>query len=154
MPWNTELSVRVTLGKVMLCNKQYSYPLTITGYRSRYLLTCDGLTSTRSDFAFTVFERAFKDFGLPAAIRTENGVPFASGNALFGLSRLAVWWLRLGINIQRIKRGRIRFGRLKVNLSNVFAGQLVGIREVEEQVWLVSFLDFDLGFFDTEKGRV
>ena len=154
MPWNTELSVRVTLGKVMLCNQQYSYPLTITGYRSRYLLTCDGLTSTRSDFAFTVFERAFKDFGLPAAIRTENGVPFASGNALFGLSRLAVWWLRLGINIQRIKRGRIRFGRLKVNLSNVFAGQLVGIREVEEQVWLVSFLDFDLGFFDTEKGRV
>jgi putative transposase len=43
---------------------------------------------------------------------------------------------------------------LKVNLSTVFAGQLVGIREVEKQVWLVSFLDYDLGFFDTEKGRV
>jgi putative transposase len=50
--------------------------------------------------------------------------------------------------------GRICFGRLKVNLSTVFAGQLVGIRKVEEQVWLVSFLDYDLGFFDTEKGRV
>ena len=50
--------------------------------------------------------------------------------------------------------GRICFGRLKVNLSNVFAGQLVGIREVEEQAWLVSFLGYDLGFFDTEKGRV
>ena len=50
--------------------------------------------------------------------------------------------------------GRICFGRLKVNLSTVFAGQLVGISEVEEQVWLVSFLDYDLGFFDTEKGRV
>src|SRR5690554_4892229 len=47
----------------------------------------------------------WSDFGLPAAIRTDNGVPFASGNALFGLSRLAVWWLRLGINIQRIKPG-------------------------------------------------
>ena len=50
--------------------------------------------------------------------------------------------------------GRICFGRLKVNLSSVFAGQLVGLREVEEQTWLVSFLDYDLGFFDTEKGRV
>ena len=49
--------------------------------------------------------------------------------------------------------GRICFGRLKVNLSTVFAGQLVGIREVEEQIRLVSFLDYDLGFFDTEKGR-
>jgi hypothetical protein len=50
--------------------------------------------------------------------------------------------------------GRICFGRLKDNLSNVFSGQLVGLREVEGQVWLVSFLDYDLGFFDTEKGRV
>ena len=47
----------------MLGNKEYCYPLTITDYRSRYLLACDGLASTRSDFAFTVFERAFKDFG-------------------------------------------------------------------------------------------
>ena len=53
-----------------------------------------------------------------------------------------------------IRCGRICFGRLKVNLSIVFSGQLVGIREVEEQVWLVTFLDYDLGFFDTEKGRV
>ena len=89
----------------MLGNKQYCYPLTITDYRSRYLLTCEGLTSTRTDFAFSVFERAFKDFGLPNAIRTDNGVPFASGNALFGLSKLSVWWLRLGINLQRIKPG-------------------------------------------------
>ena len=45
-------------------------------------------------------------------------------------------------------------GRRKINLSRVFAGQTVGIRELEEQVWLVSFLDFDLGFFDQEEGRV
>jgi putative transposase len=49
--------------------------------------------------------------------------------------------------------GRICFGRLKVKLSAVFSGQLVAIREVEDQ-WLVSILDYDLGFFDSEKGRV
>jgi putative transposase len=52
-----------------------------------------------------VFERAFLEHGLPIAIRTDNGVPFASPNGLFGLSRLAVWWLRLGIRIERIKPG-------------------------------------------------
>ena len=45
-------------------------------------------------------------------------------------------------------------GRRKINLSRVFAGQLVGIREVDDQIWLVSFLDFDLGFFDKDEGRV
>jgi putative transposase len=52
-----------------------------------------------------VFERAFKDFGLPLAIRTDNGIPFASPSAFFGLSKLSVWWLRLGIGIERIKPG-------------------------------------------------
>ncbi len=74
-------------GEFMLGSKQYCYPLTITDYRTRYLLACEGLSSTRSDFAFSVFERTFKDFGLPTAIRTDNGVPFASPNALFGLSK-------------------------------------------------------------------
>ena len=45
-------------------------------------------------------------------------------------------------------------GRQKINLSTVFAGQIVGIREVQDQVWLVSFLEFDLGFFDRDEGRV
>ena len=92
-------------GEFRLGNRRYCYPLTITDYRSRYLLACEGLSSTRSEFAFSVFERAFRDFGLPAAIRTDNGTPFASPNALFGLSKLAIWWLRLGIRIQRIKPG-------------------------------------------------
>lgn len=228
-------------GEFKLGNKQYCYPLTITDYRSRYLLTCEGVASTRSDFAVTIFERTFKDFGLPQAIRTDNGPPFAAPNALFGLSRLSVWWLRLGIQIQRIKPGnpqqngrhermhltlkqeatkpasfnflqqqerfdrfvgvynherphqalngafpgelytpsareyrppadpdypfhdrtvrvtrcgRICLGRRKINLSNVFAGQLVGLREVDDRIWLVSFLDFDLGFFDDQEDRV
>ena len=92
-------------GEFLLGNQQYCYPLTITDYRSRYLLACEGLETTKSPFAFTVFERVFKEFGVPNAIRTDNGVPFASPNALFGLSRLSVWWLRLGINIERIKPG-------------------------------------------------
>src|SRR5207302_399874 len=65
----------------------------------------EALANTKALYAFTVFERAFKDFGLPAAIRTDNGAPFASANSLFGLTRLSVWWLRLGIDIERIKPG-------------------------------------------------
>lgn len=228
-------------GEFLLGNRQYCYPLTISDYRSRYLMACEGLNSTRSDFAFAVFERAFKDFGLPRTIRTDNGVPFASPNALFGLSKLSLWWLRLGINIERIKPGcpqqnarherihltlkkeatrpasfnllqqqerfdrflevynnqrphqalngaypgelytpsarryepppepdypfhdrtvrvtrcgRICIGKRKINLSTVFAGQILGIRQLDEQIWLVSFLDYDLGFFDADQARV
>ena len=69
------------------------------------LLSCEALSTTRETYAFSVFERAFKDFGLPKAIRTDNGVSFSYPNALYGLSRLSVWWLRLGIHIERIKPG-------------------------------------------------
>ena len=92
-------------GEFMLGNKKYCYPLTITDYSSRYLLACEGLESTKESFAFTQFECVFKEYGLPQAIRTDNGIPFASPNALFGLSKLSVWWLRLGIAIERIKPG-------------------------------------------------
>ena len=228
-------------GEFMLGNRQYCYPLTVTDYSSRFLLACEGLGSTQSTFAFTVFERVFKEYGLPDAIRTDNGGPFASSKAMFGLSRLSVWWLRLGINLERIKPGhpqqngrhermhltlkkeatkpasynflqqqerfdrfagvynnerphqaldgrypaelytpsprvyrapdppeypfhdrtvlvtqcgRICIGNRKINLSTVFAGQFVGIREVADKIWLVSFLDFDLGFFDEVAARV
>ena len=228
-------------GQFQLGNHRYCYPLTITDYRSRYLLACEGLESTKETFAFTVFERVFKEFGLPLAIRTDNGVPFSSPNALFGLSRLSLWWLRLAIAIERIKPGnpqqngrhermhltlkkeatkpaaynflqqqarfddfveeynherphqalnmkypaevytpsarvyappqepeypfhdrtvritrcgRICIGRRKINLSQTFAGQLVGIREVSDKIWLVSFMEFDLGYFDEDEARV
>ncbi len=81
-------------GEFMLADHRYCYPLTITDAASRYLLCCDALSSTKEASAFTAFERTFKDFGLPAAIRTDNGVPFASRSAFFGLSKLSVWWLR------------------------------------------------------------
>jgi putative transposase len=92
-------------GDFMLGNRQYCYPLTITDFASRYLLTCEALSTTQEKFAFTGFERTFKEFGLPQAIRTDNGVPFASGHALYGMSKLSVWWLRLGIHFERIKPG-------------------------------------------------
>jgi putative transposase len=228
-------------GEFMLADRRYCYPLTITDAASRYLLSCEALSSTQGQYAFTVFERVFKDFGLPKAIRTDNGVPFASPNSLFGLSRLSVWWLRLGIAIERIQPahpeqngrhermhltlkkeatkpaaknliqqqgrfdrfiqeynherphqalgmkypaeiyvsssrsyrglgdleypfhdrtitvtscGRICIERRKINLSIVFAGQNVGIKEVSDRIWLVSFMQYDLGFFDHETGWI
>jgi putative transposase len=87
----------------MLADERYCYPLTITDAASRYLLCCEALSHTRTSLNFTSFERIFKEFGLPAAIRTDNGVPFAAPNSLFGLSKLSVWWLRLGIEIERIQ---------------------------------------------------
>jgi putative transposase len=228
-------------GEFMLGNRCYCYPLTITDFATRYLLTCEALSTTQEKFAFTVFERAFKDFGLPQRIRTDNGVPFASAHALYGLSKLAVWWLRLGIQIERIQPGhpqqngrhermhltlkkeatkpaaanvlqqqarfdafvqqynqerphqalamkvpadvygrsprlyrgleeltypfhdatftvtlcgRICFKGRKVNLSHVFAGQNVGVTQVGDRIWLVTFMQYDLGYFDDETCRL
>jgi putative transposase len=90
-------------GEFMLADRGYCYPLTITDHASRYLFAVEALESTKEINAFTVFERVFRDKGMPKAIRTDNGVPFASPNALFNLSKLSVWWLRLGIGIERIK---------------------------------------------------
>jgi putative transposase len=108
-------------GEFLLGNHQYCYPLTVTDHASRYLLCCESLSSTREDFAFAVFERLFKERGLPANIRSDNGVPFASAHALFNLSKLAVWWLRLGIGIERIKPGHPqqngRHERMHLNLK-------------------------------------
>src|SRR5712671_3847232 len=92
-------------GEFLLGNRQYCYPLTVTDHASRFLLTCEALSSTREDYAFTVFERLFKERGLPANCHSDNGVPSGSAHALFNLSKLAVWWLRLGIGIERIKPG-------------------------------------------------
>ena len=93
-------------GEFKLGNGRYCYPLTVTDHASRFLLLCEALESTREDLALTAFERLFAERGLPLAIRSDNGVPFASPNALFNLSKLSVWWLRLGIAIERIKPGQ------------------------------------------------
>jgi len=225
-------------GEFMLANRRYCYPLTVTDHASRYLLLCEAMESNAEKTAFTAFERLFKERGLPQAIRSDNGVPFASPNGLFNLSRLSVWWLRLGISIERIRPGhpqqngrhermhltlkkeatrpaganllqqqakfdafleefnnerphqaldmkcpaeiysascrpyqgiqdlnypfhdktvvvtncgRLCLYRKKINLSTCLAGQAVGIKEVDDGIWLVSFMDYDLGFIDLEE---
>ena len=92
-------------GEFQLGEKRYCYPLTVTDHASRFLLLCEALESTREELAFSAFERFFRERGLPAAIRSDNGVPFASPHGLFQLSRLSVWGLRLGIAIERIRPG-------------------------------------------------
>ena len=92
-------------GQFRTGNGVYCYPLTIADQHTRYLLTCQGLLSTETLTAKPVFERTFREYGLPLAIRTDNGVPFAT-QAIHGLSYLNVWWMRLGIAHQRIHPGQ------------------------------------------------
>ena len=81
-------------------------PLTITDGYSRYLLRCQGLDGSTGWLTVKpLFIEAFREYGMPAAIRTDNGPPFAT-TALGGLSTLSVWWLRLGIGLERIEPGK------------------------------------------------
>jgi hypothetical protein len=196
------------------------------------------MESNAENPAFLAFESLFQRRGLPLAIRSDNGVPFASPNGLFNLSKLSVWWLRLGISIERIQPGhpqqngrhermhltlkkeatrpaganilqqqakfdhfveefnnerphealamkcpaqlytpsprpytglqephypfhdrtvmvtscgRLCLYRKKINLSKSLAGQAVGIKEVDNGIWLVSFMEYDLGYIDLEE---
>ena len=225
-------------GEFKLGNGRYCYPLTVTDQASRLLLMCEALDSTKEKGAFTAFQRLFEERGLPDAIRSDNGLPFASPNGLYNLSKLSVWWLRLGIQIERIKPGRpqqngchermhltlkkettrppamnslqqqarfddfvsefnaerphealdmmcpaeiytpsprpyrglpeiaypfhdravlvthcgrICMHRKKINVSTVMAGQRLGIKEVDDGIWLVSFMHYDLGYIDLEQ---
>jgi transposase InsO family protein len=225
-------------GEFKLGNRQYCYPLTVTDQASRMILMCEALESTKELPVIEAFLRLFRERGLPAAIRSDNGLPFASPNGLYNLSKLSVWWLRLSIALERIKPGhpqqngrhermhrtlkahttrppgmnvlqqqvrfdafmsefneerpheaidmkvpaerytpslrayeglpqvdypfhdrdilvtacgRICMHRKKVNVSTVLAGQRLGIKEVDEGIWLVSFMHYDLGYIDLEQ---
>jgi transposase InsO family protein len=225
-------------GEFKLGNGRYCYPLTVSDQASRFLLLCEALDSTREDPVIEVFQQLFRERGLPVAIRSDNGLPFASPNGLYNLSRLSVWWLRLGITIERIKPGhpqengrhermhltlkkeatrppganslqqqsrfdafrqefnterphealamrcpaelyaasrrpylglpelsyplhdrdilvtacgRICMHRKKINISTVLAGQRLGIKEVDDGIWLVTFMHYDLGYIDLEQ---
>jgi putative transposase len=92
-------------GQFLTGDARWCYPLTVMDHASRYLLGCQGLPGTRGAQTRAVFERLFRRYGLPERMRTDNGVPFASlGTA--GLSRLSIWWIRLGIVPERITPGR------------------------------------------------
>ena len=84
---------------------RYCYPLTLTDWSSRYLLGCRGLKTTEHVGVRKTFVGWFREHGLPLQILSDNGVPFAS-QGLAGLSRLAVWWIRLGIHPIRIEPGK------------------------------------------------
>lgn len=98
--WSTDYK-----GQFKLRNSRWCYPLTVMDHQSRYLLCCQGLAGTRFIETKQVFTRLFKTYGLPQRIRSDNGVPFAS-RAAGGLSRLAIWWVRLGILPERIEPGQ------------------------------------------------
>lgn len=80
------------------------YPLTISDEHTRYLLKCEGMQETKGPLIKEQFERTFVEFGLPERIRSDNGPPFASVGP-GGLTRLSVWWLKLGIALERIEPG-------------------------------------------------
>jgi len=92
-------------GQFRTGNGVYGSPLPIADPHTRFLLRCHGLLSTETALARPVFERTVREYGLPHAIRTDTGVPFATA-AIHGLSHLNVWWMRLGIAHQRIHPGQ------------------------------------------------
>jgi len=97
--WSADFKGQFRMGNGTLC-----YPLTITDNYSRYLLHCTALNHPSFKETRPCFERVFKEFGLPVAIRTDNGAPFAS-IGLGSLSKLSVWFIRLGIRPERIAPG-------------------------------------------------
>lgn len=226
-------------GQFRMRNGYYCYPLTISDFVSRYLFTCEALDSTAEKPCFAVFEEAFQEHGLPAAIRSDNGQPFASGNSMWNMTRLSIWWIRLGIKLERIEPGcpqqngrhermhrtlkleaseprknllqqqegfdrfrkrfneerphqalgmqcpgevhqpstrpylglpdltypgfdktllisncgRILLKKLKVHVSKAFSNQPVGLKRVDQGIWQVDFMSYNLGFFDEESRK-
>jgi putative transposase len=98
--WCADFKGGFTLGDRRVCN-----PFTLTDAHSRYLLRCEGLSRIGGCVVRPLFDSAFREFGLPDAIRTDNGPPFAS-STVGGLSHLAIWWIKLGIRPERIEPGK------------------------------------------------
>ena len=98
--WTADYKGQFRTGDGELC-----YPLTVCDAHSRFVLSCHGLASVEQYAALRQFDRLFREYGLPTAIRSDNGTPFAT-QAICGLSRLSVWWIKLGVDHQRIDPGR------------------------------------------------
>lgn len=99
--WTADFKGQFRLGNGTLC-----YPLTVVDAYSRYLLSARALRSTAVRPARRVFEETFREYGLPDVIHTDNGVPFCSPNTPLALSKLAVWFLKLGIGLERSRPGK------------------------------------------------
>lgn len=91
-------------GQFILGNGAFCYPLTITDNFSRCLLKCHALSGIDTQPAYEVFQSAFQEYGLPLSIRTDNGSPFGANRGL-AISKLSLWWMRLGIRHERIQAG-------------------------------------------------
>lgn len=91
-------------GQFRTANQSLCYPLTLSDGFSRYLIACQGLRAPTGVAVRAHMERAFRTHGLPWAMRSDNGPPFAAVT-LGGLSRLAIWWIKLGIRPERIAKG-------------------------------------------------
>jgi putative transposase len=97
--WTTDFK-----GEFRTGDRRYCYPLTLRDGFSRFVLRCDGLLARTLEDTRRRFQRAFAEYGLPDRIRSDNGSPFA-GIGLGRLSRLSIWWMRLGIVPERIAPG-------------------------------------------------
>lgn len=92
-------------GQFKLGNGQWCYPLTVMDHKSRYLCGCRALKGTGLKDTQASFVDLFRQYGMPRRIRSDNGVPFASISR-GGLSRLSLWWIKLGILPERIEPGK------------------------------------------------
>lgn len=92
-------------GQIRMGNGKYCYPVTINEPVSRYIYAIDGKDSTSYEHARSTFERVFREYGIPYLIGTDNGSPFCCSRALAGLSRMAVWWIKLRIMPLTIHKG-------------------------------------------------
>jgi transposase InsO family protein len=114
-------------------------PLTVTDAATRYLLRCVSVDKSDGPHVRAVMEAAFREFGLPQAIRTDNGPPFASP-APAGLSRLAMWWIRLGIRHERIEPGEPqqngRHERMHLTLKQETASPPGATRAAQQRMFL------------------
>ncbi|WP_269527279.1 IS481 family transposase [Coraliomargarita parva] len=87
-------------------DQQRCEPLTVRDEHSRFMLIAQPMVRSDTDSVRAVFEKLFQHYGLPGAIRSDNGSPFASSKAILGLSRLSVWWLSLGVSLERGRPGK------------------------------------------------
>lgn len=108
-------------------------PLTVRDEYSRYVLELRALPNARGATVQACFERLFGQHGLPEAIRSDNGVPFASPNGLLGLSQLSVWWLALGIDLERSRSGCPQDNGAHERLHRDIARELEGVQHEERQ---------------------
>ena len=108
-------------------------PLSVRDEYSRYVLELRALPDARTATVQACFERLFAEYGLPEAIRSDNGVPFASPNGLLGLSQLSVWWLAIGIDLERSRPGCPQDNGGHERLHRDIARELEGVQHGERQ---------------------